>query len=174
MADLNRVFLMGNLTADPEVRYAPSGDAVGDLRMAISRKFKGRDGQDREEVCYVSIVVWGRQAETCGQYLQKGSQVMVEGSLKFDQWEKDGQKHSRLLVRANRVQFMGGRPQGQGDGTSPASQGSYRPAATPATPATPAASAAAPAAEPAAAPEPPPPPPPAGAESLGDDENLPF
>ncbi len=159
MADLNRVFLMGNLTADPEVRYAPSGDAVGDLRMAINRRYKGRDGQDHDEVCYVSVVVWGRQAETCGQYLQKGSQVMVEGSLKYDQWEKDGQKHSRLLVRANRVQFLGGRPQGQGD--EGAGQGSYRSAPAPA-PAAP---------EPEPAPQPPPP---AGADSLDDDENLPF
>ncbi|MDP6490946.1 MAG: single-stranded DNA-binding protein [Kiritimatiellia bacterium] len=170
MADLNRVFLMGNLTADPEVRYAPSGDAVGDLRMAINRRYKGRDGQDHDEVCYVSVVVWGRQAETCGQYLQKGSQVMVEGSLKFDQWEKDGQKHSRLLVRANRVQFLGGRPQGQDGGSGQGGQGSYQPA-----PAAPAAPAAAPApATPAPEPPPPPPPPAAGADKSGDDENLPF
>ncbi len=166
MADLNRVFLMGNLTADPEVRYAPSGDAVGDLRMAINRRYKGRDGQDHDEVCYVSVVVWGRQAETCGQYLQKGSQVMVEGSLKYDQWEKDGQKHSRLLVRANRVQFLGGRPQGinqigEWSRDEGAGQGSYRSAPAPA-PAAP---------EPEPAPQPPPP---AGADSLDDDENLPF
>jgi single-strand DNA-binding protein len=173
MADLNRVFLMGNLTADPEVRYAPSGDAVGDLRMAINRRYKGRDGQDHDEVCYVSVVVWGRQAETCGQYLQKGSQVMVEGSLKYDQWEKDGQKHSRLLVRANRVQFLGGRPQGQGGAPAQAAQagqGSYQSAPAPAAPA-PAPAAPAPAAP---TPAPAPPPPPAGADSLGDDENLPF
>jgi len=165
MADLNRVFLMGNLTADPEVRYAPSGDAVGDLRMAINRRYKGRDGQDHEETCFVSVVVWGRQAETCGQYLQKGSQVMVEGSLKYDQWEKDGQKHSRLLVRANRVQFLGGRPQGQGGAPDQSGgQGSYQ-----------AAPAPAPAAAPAPAPEPAPqPPPPAGGDTMGNDENLPF
>ncbi len=155
MADLNRVFLMGNLTADPEVRYAPSGDAVGDLRMAINRRYKGRDGQDHEETCFVSVVVWGRQAETCGQYLQKGSQVMVEGSLKYDQWEKDGQKHSRLVVRANRVQFIGGRPQGQDGAPAQAGQGSYRPAPAPAA-------------------DPVPPPPPAGGDSMDDDENLPF
>lgn len=156
MADLNRVFLMGNLTHDPEVRYAPSGDAVGDLRMAINRRYKGRDGQEQEETCFVSVVVWGRQAETCGQYLKKGSQVLVEGGLKYDQWEKDGQKHSRLLVRANRVQFMGGRPQGQ-DGAGEPAPASYR-------------AAAAPAPEPA-----PEPPPPSGAEQeSGDDENLPF
>ncbi|NQU40981.1 MAG: single-stranded DNA-binding protein [Lentisphaerae bacterium] len=161
MADLNRVFLMGNLTADPEVRYAPSGEAVGDLRMAINRRYKGRDGQEHEEVCYVSVVVWGRQAETCGQYLKKGSQVMVEGGLKYEQWEKEGQKHSKLLVRANRVQFLGGRPQGQGgddesqrEGRAPAP--ADRPAAPP-------------------APEPVPEPPPAGATTeMDDDENLPF
>lgn len=166
MADLNRVFLMGNLTADPEVRYAPSGDAVGDLRMAINRRYKGRDGEDHEETCFVSVVVWGRQAETCGQYLSKGSQVMVEGGLKYDQWEKDGQKHSRLLVRANRVQFMSPRPQGQAPADQ-ADQGSAAPAA----PAAPAAAPAAPVA-PVAPPEPPPPV--GAAQDLGDDENLPF
>jgi single-strand DNA-binding protein len=160
MPDLNRVFLMGNLTANPEVRYAPSGDAVGDLRMAINRRYKGRDGQEHDEVCYVSVVVWGRQAETCGQYLQKGSPVMVEGSLKYDQWEKDGQKHSRLLVRANRVQFLGARGAGQ--------EPSGDEAPAPPAPAAPRVAARPP------EPEPEPPPPTGAPQDFGDDENLPF
>lgn len=107
MASLNRVFLIGNLTRDPEVRYLPSGKAVGDLRMAISRKYKTATGEEREETCFVSVVVWGRQAETCGQYLGKGSSLFVEGRLNYEEWEKDGQKHNRLRVVADRVQFMG-------------------------------------------------------------------
>ncbi len=78
MADLNQVFLLGNLTRDPEVRYAPSGDAVADMHMAVSRRYRSRDGQDREETCFVSVVVWGRQAEPCGRYLHKGSLVLVD------------------------------------------------------------------------------------------------
>lgn len=108
MASLNRVFLMGNLTRDPEVRYTPKGTAVADLSMAINMVYRTQDGSDREEVVYVDVVTWGRQAETCGQYLSKGSPVFVEGRLQLDQWEdKDGQKRSRLRVRAERVQFLG-------------------------------------------------------------------
>jgi len=108
MASLNRVILMGNLTKDPEVRFTPAGTAVGDLRLAVNRKFKTADGQNRDETCYVGITVWGRQAETCAEYLRKGSSVLVEGRLKYDEWEKDGQKLSRLSVVAERVQFLSG------------------------------------------------------------------
>ncbi|OGV67856.1 MAG: hypothetical protein A2498_02405 [Lentisphaerae bacterium RIFOXYC12_FULL_60_16] len=107
MASLNRVLLMGNLTRDPEIRFKPGNTAVGDLRLAVSRKFKTTDGTDREEVCYVTVVVWGRQAETCGEYLSKGSPILVEGRLQYDEWEKDGQKQNRLRVVAERVQFLG-------------------------------------------------------------------
>jgi len=107
MANLNRVFLAGNLTRDPEIRYIPSGKAVGDLGMAVNRKYKTADGEDRDETCYVRVVVWGRQAETCGEYLRKGSSLLVEGRLQYDEWEKDGQKQNRLRVVASRVQFLG-------------------------------------------------------------------
>jgi single-strand DNA-binding protein len=121
MASLNRVFLIGNLTKDPEVRYLPSGKAVGDLRMAISRRYKTASGEDREETCYVSVVVWGRQAETCGQYLGKGSSLFVEGRLHYEEWEKDGQKNNRLRVVADRVQFMGAPKRAEySDGAEPA------------------------------------------------------
>jgi single-strand DNA-binding protein len=106
MASFNKVILMGNLTRDPEVRYTPSGMAVCDLNMAINRRFRTQDGQDHEEVCFVQVTVWGRQAESSGKYLSKGSPVMVEGRLKYDTWEKEGQKHSRLSVVAERVQFL--------------------------------------------------------------------
>ncbi len=108
MANLNRVVLAGNLTKDPEVRYTPAGKAVGDLRMAINRKYKTAEGENRDETCFVSVVVWGRQAETCRDYLSKGASVLVEGRLQYDEWEKDGQKFNRLRVVADRVQFIGG------------------------------------------------------------------
>ncbi len=107
MASMNRVFLLGNLTRDPEIRYLPSGQAVGDLRLAVSRKFKTANGQDKEETCFVDVVVWGRSAETCGQYLGKGSPLLVEGRLQYEEWEKDGKKNSKLKVVAERTQFVG-------------------------------------------------------------------
>ena len=106
MANLNRVFLAGNLTRDPEVRYTPSGKAVGDLRMAVNRQYRMADGETRDETCFVNVGVWGRQAETSGEYLKKGSPVLIEGRLHYDEWEKDGQKHNRLRVVAERVQFL--------------------------------------------------------------------
>lgn len=107
MASFNRVIMMGNLTRDPEVRYTPSGKAVGELGLAMSHSYKTANNEQRDEVCYVNVVVWGRQAETCGEYLSKGSSVFVEGRLQYDQWEKDGQKFNRLRVVASRVQFLG-------------------------------------------------------------------
>jgi primosomal replication protein N len=87
MANLNKVLLMGNLTRDPEVRYTPKGTAVGDLAIAINDSYKAQDGTIKETVTYVDIEVWGRQAETCKQYLTKGRPVFIEGQLKLDQWE---------------------------------------------------------------------------------------
>ena len=106
MASLNRVLLVGNLTRDPEVRYLASGAPVADIGLAVSRKFRTQQGEDREEVCFVNVTAWGKTAENCGQYLSKGSPILVEGRLKFDQWEKDGQKQSRLTVVAESVQFL--------------------------------------------------------------------
>jgi single-strand DNA-binding protein len=130
MADLNKVYLAGNLTRDPEVRYTPKGTAVGDLAIAINQSYKTAEGQTKEEVTYVDIVAWGRQAETCKEYLTKGSPILVEGRLQLDQWEKDGEKKSRLRVRAERIQFLGrGRASegGEGGGSSAGgSGGGYR------------------------------------------------
>jgi len=109
MANLNKVLLMGNLTRDPEVRYTPKGTAVGDLAIAINDSYKTQDGTIKETVTYVDIEVWGRQAETCKQYLTKGRPVFVEGQLRLDQWETpQGEKKRLLRVRADRVQFLGG------------------------------------------------------------------
>ncbi|HJO95073.1 MAG TPA: single-stranded DNA-binding protein [Victivallales bacterium] len=106
MASFNKVMLMGNLTRDPELRYTPSGSAVCDFSIAINRKYS-TGGQEKEEVCFVDIVVWAKQAESCGKYLQKGSAVFVEGRLRNDNWEdKDGRKRSRLRITAERVQFL--------------------------------------------------------------------
>lgn len=120
MASLNRVFLIGNLTRDPEVRHTPKGTAVGDLAMAINMTYRTAEGVEKEEVCYVDIVVWGRQAETCKDYLSKGSPIFVEGRLQLDQWESQGEKRSRLRVRAERIQFLG---RGGGSGGSGGSRG---------------------------------------------------
>ena len=107
-ASLNKVLLMGNLTRDPEVRYTPKGTAVGDLAIAVNDSYKAQDGTIKETVTYIDIEVWGRSAENCKQYLTKGRPIFVEGQLKLDQWEQDGQKKSKLRVRADRVQFLGG------------------------------------------------------------------
>ena len=108
MASFNKVILVGNLTKDPEVRYIPSGTAVGDLRLAVSETFKNKAGEQVEQTCFVDVVVWARQAETCGEYLRKGSPVLVEGRLQLDQWKtKEGEARSKLRVRADRVQFLG-------------------------------------------------------------------
>lgn len=108
MASFNKVLLIGNLTKDPELRYTPQGTAVANLRLALNRKFKDRNQQVKEEVCFVTAVVWDKQAETCNQYLHKGSPVLVEGRLQSRSWEDaSGQKRSVLEVRAERVQFLG-------------------------------------------------------------------
>lgn len=108
MSTLNRVFLMGNLTRDPEVRYTPSGTAVGDLGLAINENYKNKAGETVETTVFVDVEVWSRQAETCAEYLYKGSPVFVEGRLKLDQWtNQQGEKRSKLRVRADRVQFLG-------------------------------------------------------------------
>ena len=136
MASLNRVFLAGNLTRDPEVRYTPAGMAVGDLNLAVNRTYLS-EGQPKKETCFIGVVVWGRQAEVCREYLSKGSPVLVEGLLQFDQWQTEGgEKRSRHLVRADRVQFLG-RPRGE-MGDAPAGMGAEAPpAAAGAEPATP-------------------------------------
>ncbi len=131
MASMNKVFLIGNLTRDPEVRYLPSGAAVADLRLAVNRKYKTQQGEDKEETCFVAVSAWGRQAETCGQYLSKGSPILVEGRLRYEEWEKDGQKNNRLTVTAERVQFMGSPRRGAVSGDAP-DTGEHRPASEPA------------------------------------------
>ena len=116
MADLNKVFLMGRLTFDPELRYTPSGSAVSELRLAINRVWTGRDGERKEETLFIDVTVWDRQAENCCQYLKKGSQVHVEGALKMDTWDDKttGEKRSKIKVQAERVQFLDRRARRRG------------------------------------------------------------
>ena len=122
MSTLNRVFLMGNLTRDPEVRYTPSGTAVGDLGLAVNETYKNKAGETVESTVFVDVEVWARQAETCAEYLYKGSPVFVEGRLKLDQWEnQQGEKRSKLRVRADRVQFLGSPKRTAEAGDAPAS-----------------------------------------------------
>lgn len=108
MASLNKVFLIGNLTRPPELRYTPSGTAVADVRLAVNRNYTTQSGEKREDTCFLTVVVWGKQAESCGEYLDKGSPILVEGRLQTREWEgKDGQKRTVIEVVADRVQFMG-------------------------------------------------------------------
>lgn len=117
MADLNRVFLMGNLTRDPELRYTPSGMAVCNLGIAVNREFFDKQKQKQKEVTFLNVVVWGKSGEACGSYLKKGRPVFVEGRLQSRSWEgKDGQKNKTIEVVADRVQFMGGRDDAPGGG----------------------------------------------------------
>lgn len=110
MNGYNKVLLMGNLTRDPEVRYTPKGTAVATITLAINRSYTLDSGEQKDEVLFVDVDLWGRQAETAGQYLAKGRPLFVEGRLKQDSWEdkETKQKRSRLKVVCERFQFIGG------------------------------------------------------------------
>ena len=110
MANLNKVFLMGNLTRDPELRVTPSGTTIVSFGIATSRTWSGQDGEKKEEVCYVDIKAFGRRAEVISEYFSKGNPIFIEGRLQFQQWEtKDGQKRNALRVVAEDFQFLGGK-----------------------------------------------------------------
>lgn len=133
MGAMNRVFLMGNLTRAPELRKTPSGMAVSDLGVAVNEKYRNKAGEVVETTCFADVVVWGKQAEACEQYLGKGSPVMVEGRLQLDQWQTEsGEKRSRLRVRADRVQFLGRPRKGTGADAAEAGAETPEPAAEPA------------------------------------------
>ncbi|HTB23549.1 MAG TPA: single-stranded DNA-binding protein [bacterium] len=124
MASLNKVLLVGNLTKDPELRFVPSGQAVANLRLATNRKYKAASGEWKEEVTYVSVEVWGKSAEACGEYLKKGSPLLVEGRLKLKEWTaQDGQKRSVIEVVSERVQFLSGGPGRPGGASAPSADG---------------------------------------------------
>lgn len=111
MANFNKVFLMGNLTKEPELRYTPQGTAVLNLRLAVNRKFRNKNQELKEETCFITAVAWDKQAETCNQYLHKGSPIFVEGRLQSRSWEDSaGAKRNVIEVRVERVQFLGSAP----------------------------------------------------------------
>ncbi|MDB6015565.1 MAG: single-strand binding protein [Pedosphaera sp.] len=126
MANFNKVILVGNITRDPELRYTSKGMAIAKIGMAINRTWKNEAGESKEEVTFVDVDAFGRQAETIAQYLKKGSPLMVEGRLRLDQWDdkQSGQKRSRLGVVLEGFQFLGSgtRSEGGGGGEAPRSR----------------------------------------------------
>lgn len=112
MKGYSKALIMGNLTKDPELKYVPSGTAVANFTIAVNRRYTPQDGEAKEETSFIPVVVWGRQAETCNQYLKKGSPVFVEGELRQRSYETtDGQKRSVMEVVAFVVQFLSTRQQ---------------------------------------------------------------
>ncbi|HLD56230.1 MAG TPA: single-stranded DNA-binding protein [Candidatus Omnitrophota bacterium] len=119
-ANLNRVMLIGNLTRDPELRYIPSGQGVTTFTVAVNRTYVANTGEKKEEVSFIRVVVWGKRAEVCHEYLRKGSPVFVEGRLQSRSWDgPDGTKRSTIEVVAQNVQFLG---RGTGAKAEPASE----------------------------------------------------
>ncbi len=115
MPNFNKVLLMGNLTKDPELRYTAGGAPVANLRMAINRVYQSKTGEKKEDVCFITVVVWQKQAESVGEYLKKGDPLFVEGRLQSKTWEtEDKQKRTTIEVVAERIQFLS---RGKGGGT---------------------------------------------------------
>lgn len=127
MASVNKVFLIGRLTRDPEKRVTPSGMAVVEMGLAMNSKYTLKDGTKREDVCFVGVTAFGKTADLCAEYLRKGSTCFVEGRLKLDEWEKDGQKRSKLAVVAEVVQFL---DQRKGEASEPQGE-ARRPSSVP-------------------------------------------
>ena len=120
MANLNKVFIIGNLTRDPELRYTPSGTAVANLRIAVNRRYKDKSGEAKQEVCYLTVVSWDKQAEVCNQYLHKGMRVFIEGRLRPDTngsprvfQRSDGTTGSSYEVVATTIKFISPRTEGE-------------------------------------------------------------
>ncbi len=158
MPNYNRVILMGNLTRDPELRYTPSGQAVTDFRIAINRRTKTPDGEQKDSVTFVDVTAWGRQAETISEYMAKGRAIFLEGRLSLDEWtSQDGQRRSKLRVVLESFQFVS--PRGTTPARGPGAPAEGAPAPQQAQPA------------PQGQPSPAPPPPPEEAEPYDD---VPF
>ena len=117
MASYNRVIIVGNLTRDVELRYIPSGTAVTDISLAVNERIK-RNDQWVDEANFFDVTMWGRTAEVAAEYLSKGSNVLVEGRLRQERWEQDGQKRSKVKVICDKMQMLGSKGGGQGGGQS--------------------------------------------------------
>jgi single-strand DNA-binding protein len=126
MASFNRVVLLGNVTRDPELRYIASGTAVTEIGLAVNDRRKTASGEWVDETTFVDVTLWGRTAEIAGEYVTKGSPLMIEGRLKLDTWEKDGKKNSKLRVVCERMQLLGGRGEGARGGAGAAGAGKAR------------------------------------------------
>lgn len=124
MPDLNRVFLAGNLTRDPELTYLQSGTPLCKMGLAVSRRFKDKSGSQREETMFINVTAWSGTAEYCGQNLQKGRPILVEGSLRMSEWDdkQTGQKRTAIEVNATRVHFLDWEDRGGGGGGGNAGQ----------------------------------------------------
>ena len=133
MASFNKVILAGNLTRDPELRYTPKGTAIARIGLAVNRTWKTETGETREEVTFVDVDAFGRQAEVISQYFKKGKPLLVEGRLRLDQWEDKNthQKQSKLKVVLEGFSFLDSRGGGDGGGSEP---GRQRPPAAPSAP----------------------------------------
>ncbi|MEC9092042.1 MAG: single-stranded DNA-binding protein [Planctomycetota bacterium] len=124
MASFNRVILVGNITRDIELRYTQGGTAVTELGIAVNDRVK-RNNEWIDETTFVDVTLWGRTAEVASEYLGKGSSILIEGRLKLDSWEQEGQKRSKLRVVADRMQMLGGKGENRGGSTgNPAGRGS--------------------------------------------------
>lgn len=117
MPSLNKVFLMGNLTRDPEVRVTSGRVAVAEFGLATSRRYRTGSGEEKEDRCFLNVTAWGSTAEAVGKSLRRGAPVYVEGRLKYDEWEREGVRHTRLSVVAERIQFLA--PPAHGDPSAP-------------------------------------------------------
>jgi len=158
MASYNRVILIGNLCRDPELKQAPSGTPLCDLRLAVNESYRTQSGELHENTHFVDVTVWDRAATNCQTFLRKGSSVLVEGRLQYDEWKTpQNETRSKLRVRADRVQFLGPRPAGDVPGGSGAPANASAPS-TPSIPSAPVAGT----------------PPPSPAELTVDTEDLPF
>src|SRR5438309_1089650 len=136
MASFNKIILMGNLTRDPELRYTPKGTAVAKIGLAVNRTWKTESGEQKEEVSFIDIEAWGRQAEVIAQYMKKGSPLFVEGRLKLDSWEDKNtkQKVNKLKVVLESFNFIGGPREGGaggGGGSRPMASQSSAPVSAP-------------------------------------------
>lgn len=120
MPSFNKVIMMGHITRDPQMKYLPSQTALTEFGIAMNRKFKGGNGELREEVCFVDCAAFGKTGEIINQYCHKGNAIFIDGRLKFDSWDdKNGGKRSKLSVIVDNVQFLGGKPDGEKQQTSP-------------------------------------------------------
>ena len=122
MSSYNRVILMGNITRDIELRYTQGGTAVTELGLAVNDRRKNSEGEWVDETTFVDVTLWGRTAEIAGQYLGKGSPVLIEGRLKLDMWEKDGEKRSKLKVVGEKLQMLGSKKDSANEYSEPSKQ----------------------------------------------------